>query len=183
MKNTDSHPYRDTEAARMLADAFRKQQAQGVSLRKLAPTLGYKQATVLSHMASGRIPVPIGKATEIASAVGLSQSEFLIAVMDQRDPEAHTLLAAAPLDFELPATFADELEEIAGRPLDTLTPKQKDIIRKVAVDSNASRRWLSEAELPVILMLRRLRTGIEQDGLSAADRARITEALTETGGR
>lgn len=180
MKDTDNddHPYRDTVAARMLTEALRRKQAEGLSLRKLGPMLGYKQATVLSHMANGRIPIPIGKATEIASGVGLSQSEFLIAVMDQREPEAHMLLAAAPLEFELPVSFAGELEEIAGQSLDELELEQKDVIRKVVVDPKPARRWLSEAELPVMLMLRRLRPGIEQDGLSPADRTLITAALT-----
>lgn len=182
MKHTDDDfPFRDTAAAKMLLQALRQKQAEGLSLRKLGPMLGYKQATVLSHMANGRIPVPIGKATDIALAVGLPQSEFLIAVMDQREPEAHTLLMAAPLAFELPDSFADELEDIAGQPLETLTSEQKDIIRKVVVDPAAARRWVSEAELPTILMLRRLRPGIERDGLSPTDRLRITETLNRDG--
>ncbi|PHQ63437.1 MAG: hypothetical protein COC10_06175 [Sphingobium sp.] len=179
MKGTDDYPFAETAAARMLSDAIRLKQAEGVSLRKLAPMLGYKQATVLSHMANGRIPVPIAKATDIAVAVGLPQSEFLIAAMDQREPEAHTLLAAAPVDFGLtPNGFADELEEVAGRPLDALTTEQKEVIRKVVVDPSPARRWLSEAELPAVALLRRLRPGVEQNGLAPSDRALIADALS-----
>lgn len=183
MKDTDdAHPFAGTTAARMLADAIRRKQAEGVSLRKLAPQLGYKQATVLSHMANGRIPVPIGKATDLALAVGLPQSEFLIAVMDQREPEAHTLLAAAPMDFELPPhSFADELVDIAGRPLDGLSAEQKDVMRRVVVDPNPSRRWVAEGEIPALLLLRSLRPNIGQDGLSKLDRKLLSEALKSPG--
>jgi hypothetical protein len=152
MKDTNvTHLYRDSAAARMLAEAIQRKQAAGFSLRRLAPTLGYKQSTVLSHMANGRIPVPLARAREIASVMGISQSEFLIAVMEQREPEASTMLMAGPIELAgAPQSFGDELEEIAGQSLDELTAEQKDVMRKVAVDPNPARRWLSEAEIPTM---------------------------------
>ena len=179
MVDRDTYPYAGTAAAKMLASALRTlQRDKKQSLRMIAKSLNYKQATVLSHMANGRIPVPIKKATEIAAKVGLPQSEFLLAVMDQRQPEVHTLLMAAlPGDFDISQSFADELEAIAGAPLDQLTDEQKEIMRKIVLDARPARRWLTEAEIPVLQLLRSLRDDIGQRGLGPLDRQLITEAL------
>lgn len=178
MKDTNvAHPYRDSTAARMLAEAIRRKQAAGFSLRRLAPTLGYKQSTVLSHMANGRIPVPMARAREIASVMGISQSEFLIAVMEQREPEASMMLMAGSIELALPLqSFAEELEEIAGRSLDELSAEQKEVMRKVVVDPNPTRRWLAEAEIPAINLLRRFRPP-GQSEIDATDRELIAKAL------
>lgn len=174
----NEHPFAESAAARMLADAIRRKQAAGFSLRRLAPTLGYKQSTVLSHMANGRIPVPMARAKQIASVMGIPQSEFMIAVMEQREPEASAMLMAGPIDLaRSPQSFAEELEEIAGRSLNDLNAEQKEVMRKVAVDPNPARRWLSEAELPATALLRRLRPDMGQNGLSASDKALLAEAL------
>lgn len=179
MKDTSNeHPFGDSAAARMLTDAIRRKQATGDSLRKLAPTLGYKQSTVLSHMANGRIPVPMARAKEIASVMGIPQSEFLIAVMEQREPEASTMLMAGPIELaQSPQSFVEELEEIAGRSLDELTAEQKDVMRKVSVDPSPARRWLSEAEIPTMSMLRSLRPEVSHAGLSRSDRDEICTVL------
>jgi hypothetical protein len=179
MVERDPYPYADTAAAKMLASALRTlQREKKQSMRMVAKSLNYKQATVLSHMANGRIPVPIKKATEIAATVGLPQSEFLLAVMDQRQPEAHTLLMAAlPEGFEISQSFADELAAIAGIPLDQLTGEQKEIMRKVVLDPRPARRWLTEAEIPVLQLLRTLREDLGQRGLGPVDRQLVTQAL------
>jgi hypothetical protein len=174
----NEHPFAESAAARMLADAIRRKQAAGFSLRRLAPTLGYKQSTVLSHMANGRIPVPMARAKQIASVMGIPQSEFMIAVMEQREPAASTMLMAGPIDLaRSPQSFADELEEIAGRRLDDLTAEQKDVMRKVAVDPSPARRWLAEAEIPAIQLLRRLRPGEPHASLTRTDLLLIADAL------
>ena len=174
----NEHPFAESAAARMLADAIRRKQAAGFSLRRLAPTLGYKQSTVLSHMANGRIPIPMARAKEIAAVMGISQSEFLIAVMEQREPEASTMLMAGPIDLaRSPQSFAEELEEIAGRRLDDLTSEQKDVMRKVAVDPSPARRWLAEAEIPTVQLLRRLRPDDEHAPIDSADRDLIAAVL------
>lgn len=174
----NEHPFAESAAARMLADAIRRKQAAGFSLRRLAPTLGYKQSTVLSHMANGRIPVPMARAKAIAAVMGIPQSEFLIAVMEQREPAASTMLMAGPIELaRSPQSFAEELEEIAGRSLDALTTEQKDVMRKVVVDPSPTRRWLSEVEIPTMQLLRRLRPGSEHAAIDAAERDLISKAL------
>ncbi|MFL9840516.1 hypothetical protein ABS767_06025 [Sphingomonas sp. ST-64] len=174
----NEHPFSESAAARMLAEAIRRKQAAGFSLRRLAPTLGYKQSTVLSHMANGRIPIPMARAKEIAAVMGIPQSEFLIAVMEQREPEASTMLMAGPIDLaRSPQSFAEELEEIAGRSLEHLTSEQKDVMRKVAVDPSPARRWLAEAEISAMGLLRSLRPEVSHTGLSRSDREEISKAL------
>jgi hypothetical protein len=178
MKDTNvTHPYRESAAARMLTEAIQRKQAAGFSLRRLAPSLGYKQSTVLSHMANGRIPVPMARAREIASVMGIPQSEFLIAVMEQREPEASTMLMAGPIELAVPEqSFVEELEEIAGRRLDELTAEQKDVMRRVAVDPNPARRWLAEAEIPTVQLLRRLSPD-SHAALDSTAREKLVNAL------
>ena len=43
----------------------RAQREQRLSIRKLGQRLGYKQATVLSHMATGRVLVPLERAADL----------------------------------------------------------------------------------------------------------------------
>ena len=81
-----AYPYSETAATRMLASAIAKRQRHGRSLRRLAEDLGYKSATVLSHMQRGRLPIPIGNCRSIAETVGLDFRGFLLAALDQRFP-------------------------------------------------------------------------------------------------
>lgn len=180
--NGDSagYDYADTEAAQMLRAALQRLRTeQGVSLRALAKQLNYKQATVLSHMASGRIPIPMRKAGEIAQATGMPPSSFIIAVADQRQPASFALTSSLEpgLLSLAPEGFADELGAIAGVPLDALTAEQKEVMRQVATDARPSRRWLSPAEIPAMQLLREVAPSISTEGLSSDQRARIQQAL------
>ena len=79
--------YRATRATKMLAAAMRVMAVEhGVSLREIVRRMGYKQPNVLSFMATGRRPVPIPRALEIASMVGLPPHDFLMACLEQRYP-------------------------------------------------------------------------------------------------
>jgi len=158
--------FADTAAARMLKDGLDRQKTKGVSLRSIAKRLHYAQATVLSHMANGRVGIPIERATEIAREVGLDQREFLAAAVAQRAPEAQVLLAGVPTgNFGLVA----ELAMVAGGSLDELSDEQKSVMREVAADPRPARRWLSIAELPAVNLIREARPHVRQHGLSSAD--------------
>ena len=77
------YPYRDSAAATALSEAIDAKQGEA-SLRQLASELNYKSAVVLSHMRTGRLPIPVERAQEIAKVVGLSPDTFLKMVLKQR---------------------------------------------------------------------------------------------------
>lgn len=176
-----SFPFADSRAALALRRALEiANRERGLSIRKLGAKLGYKQATVLSHMASGRVPVPLERAIEIARAVNLPEADFLAACVEQRSPEAGKLLRPATNSVEgIAFSLAGELSDIAGHALDDLNDEQKSVLRKVVADPRPARRWLSEAEIPTIEGIRRRRPNMAIDGLSASDRAAIDAALRD----
>lgn len=168
------YPLKDTTAARMLTDGLRRAQLEGLSLRKLAQRLDYKQAVVLSHMGTGRVPIPIDRALDIARAVGLPDKEFLMACLTQRHPEINWAFLS-DCDDE----FSHELTLLAGRPLDELPMEHRWVIREVVADPHPSRRWLKIAELTAVELLRDLRPNLASEGLSGSDRRAVREALSD----
>jgi Helix-turn-helix. len=175
------YPYADTIASGMLRTAVeRAGQRRGLSLRGLAKQLGYKQATVLSHMANGRIPVPLERATDIAEALEIPAADFFRAAVAQRNPAAMHLLEphGAAAEEGARMNMVTQLVELSGGALDDLTEGQKEVLREVVLDRNAARRWLSPAEIPLILLLRRLRPELSREGLKSHDLSAIERALS-----
>ncbi len=170
----EAYPNADSRAARMLSEGLQRLASEhGKSLRRVAQELGFKQATVLSHMATGRMPIPIDRAIELAEAVLLPVREFALAVLEQRHPTVHWRLVAAA-----DPVLAD-LETYAGQPIDMLPPDQLRVIREAAADPNAPRRWMTLLETPVMELVRELRPEVAVHGLSGADRDRLMLALSE----
>lgn len=178
----EPYPYAETSAALMLRSALeRVSRERRLSLRSLAKQLGYKQATVLSHMSNGRIPIPLERATDIARAVDLAPDAFLAASVAQRAPEAKKFWgfeSAGDAEVAERAYFVAELTELAGSALENLNDEQKRIIREVVLDPNPSRRWLSSTELGVVLMLRRVRPEFTTRGLDERDLAKLRDVLS-----
>lgn len=183
----EPYPYADTRAAMMLRNALDRQgRERNLSMRALAKQLGYKQATVLSHMANGRVAIPLERASEIARAVALPASEFLAAAVAQRAPEAAELLtidpyASAERDATHSTGFITELTGFAGVPPEALNSEQMQVMREVALDPRPLRRWLTAAELPVMVQLRRIRPNISAESLSTRELAAIEAALKGPG--
>lgn len=177
----NDYPYADTAAVQMLSSGLRRASDEnGTSLREVGRRLGYKQAVVLSHMATGRVPIPVDRAPELARALDLPMREFVQAVLRQRFPELewHKLLADGRPPPGSPADFIWSLEKAAGRSIAELTPEQLRIMREVAASPDSPRRWLSVHEVGVIEMLRRVKPNLPAEGLSRADSEGI-EALLE----
>ena len=157
----------------MLADALRrKSEIERISLRQIGRNLGYKQAVVLSHMAHGRVPIPLDRATDIAKAVGVDERDFLIAVLEQRHAEVDWGLVTSVED-----DFVEELTKIAGRPLRLLPADQRNVLREAIADPRADKRWLSIAELGAVQIIRELRPHINTEGLNGEDRHALRRAL------
>lgn len=166
----------DSQATRMLAKALaRASDERGLSLRKIGALLGYKQAVVLSHMATGRVPIPIDRAEDIARIVEIDPAVFLTAVVKQRHPDVEwSLLGSADGDG---SDLIHELAVSFGKPLGDLSQEQRAVMREVAAEQRPRRRWLSVHELTAIDALRELRPGIGTQGLEPSDLAAIGLAL------
>ena len=178
-RSSGNFPFRDTVAVSMLRGALDRARAErGISIRSLGRQLGYKQATVLSHMASGRVAIPLERAAEIARAVDIPPAQFLAAAVQQRTAEAADLLGAKEgFVGDDDTGIAFEMRLISGAPLDGLNEDQKSVLREVVADPNPCRRWLTVAELPAVLTLRGLRPKLRSVGLDEADRIKIEAAL------
>jgi hypothetical protein len=180
-ESTGHFPYHDTVAASMLSAGIRHaNDARSRSLRSLAAELGYKQATVLSHMSKGRVPVPLDRAAKIAEVVGLPAAEFFRAVVAQRAPDALRLLSSATdgLEHEEGAhSLVAQLKELSGAPLEQLNEEQKRILREVVLDQHPAKRWLSPSEITVMALLRELRPKIVQNGLTRSELVEIGKVL------
>jgi hypothetical protein len=171
-------PLKGTEAQRMLADALeRAWREKDQSQRFIAGQLGYKSSVVLSHMALGRVPIPVDRAVDFARYLGMDPNEFLLAVLKQRHPEIDfdRLLTKGkmPKGKASSSALADELAATAGKPLDELNIGQVKVMREVVQDQNAPRRWVASHEIGMIEQIRKLRP----DGLTPAENKKLMECL------
>jgi hypothetical protein len=172
--------YKDSAAARLLSAGLAKAASErGLSQRALAKQMGYKQSVVLSHMALGRVPIPLERAAQFADLLLIDKREFITAVLAQRLPEIDwsELISSRPASTET-SDLASSLEAIAQGELDALSFGQKVVIREAATDRYAEERWLSVHEVPAMALLRSLRPNMASEGLSLEDREAITEVLT-----
>lgn len=176
---TSDTAYRDSVAARMLVDGLANAASErGLSQRALAKLLGYKQSVVLSHMALGRVPIPLERAAQLADLLAIDKRDFLVAVLEQRLPDVGWSEIIAPRTASCQGgDFVASLEIIARGSLDDLTATQKAVMREVARDTYAGERWLSVHEVPTVALLRSLRPKIVTDGLLAGEQGAIRAAL------
>ena len=176
-KPTD-YPYEDTRATQMLASAFRKAwDEKRLSQRKLAKQLGYRSSVVLSHMASGRAPIPIERVDDYAHLLEMDEGEFLLAVLEQRYPHLDFRNMGAKTEPQSDDGLLEELELIAGQPLSSLAPNQMNVVREALADHQAQRRWLSLNELPVMEFLRHAFPGLREKGLDQEQRQHLHACL------
>lgn len=173
----------DTAAARMLAAALKRaSEERGLSLRQLAKIMNYKQAVVLSHMSSGRVPIPIDRAEQLADVLGLNKAAFLRAVLEQRHPDVDwALLTLGGRQDPYAQELAEELEAILGAPLSSLSQSQRRVLREVANDARPDRRWATVQELPALELIREWRPSFREVGLSEEDRRALKTLLCKKG--
>lgn len=172
------YPFANTRATKMLQEALAKaEREKDWSQRHVAKLMNYKTSVVLSHMASGRVPIPIERAPDFCRLLGLPPGEFLYAVLEQRFPEIdwnrHLSGAKRPASKVSKGYLTEELESLAGVELDELPQQITEILREVVSNRNAPKRWISLAELPVVEMLRKT----HPSGLSMAQRKSLEEFL------
>ena len=163
----------DTRASLLLRDALTQHMRQhGTSLRKEAERLNISPA-VLSHMANGRVPIPVDNAPMLAKAFDIPPGAMVAAVLQQRFPETvkEIDLSAAVAGSE---SQTNRLEFVLGKPLEDLTPDQQEVVREVVDSSSPRARWASVSEAPVLRLLREMRP----TGISVSDYETIRAALT-----
>lgn len=161
------YPLANTEATRMLAEALEKAgEDKGWSQRQIAKMLNYKTSVVLSHMALGRVPIPIDRAMDFARLLKMDAPRFLLAVLEQRHPDIDFLriLGASAKQKSTgkggrESFVLEELEALAGKPLDELPNDQLNVLREAVSNPNAARRWLAPHEVSAIEAIRRVHPG------------------------
>lgn len=175
------YPFGSSRATKMLQDALKKaEEEKGWSQRYVAKTLNYKTSVVMSHMASGRVPIPIDRALDFARLLKIPAGEFLLAVLDQRHPEIdwlrHLAGAARKSTSKSSESYVvEELESLAGAELDSLPQQVVNVLRDAVADRNAPRRWLALHEVPVVETLREY----HPHGLTPANRKALDEFIAK----
>lgn len=174
------YPLANTEACRMLAKALEQaNEEKGWSQRSVAKMLNYKNSVALSHMAIGRVPIPVDRAIDFARLLKMEQSEFLIAVLQQRHPEIDFKRVLA--SFSKPSgksksndsMLVTELEAISGVPMDELPVATINVLRDVVADKNGARRWMRMGEVPLIEHIRKSKP----EGLSPSETKRLMDFI------
>ncbi|SFJ50061.1 hypothetical protein SAMN03159338_1581 [Sphingomonas sp. NFR04] len=175
------YPFQHTRATKMLADGLNQvEREKQWNQRAVAKLLNYKTAVVLSHMAAGRVPIPIDRAPDIARVLKLNAGDFIMAVLEQRHPEidwARMLSGAraAPKAKGSDSFVATDLEALAGAELDSLPQNVVNVLRDVVTDRNPSRRWMSLGEVPIVEAIRNHHPA----GLTPVQRKALDEFLAK----
>lgn len=184
----DDYPYVKSRAAKMLSKGIDDaSDTRGESLRQLAGRLGYKSAVVLSHMRTGRLPIPVERAPELAEVIGMPRGDFIIAVMEQRFPNMNVKkeLGAHFRDEPLTANevspgehrLLEELAEIAGRPINELPAEHIGVLREIVGDRSPRKRWLSHGEVGLVEVLRRTVPDACRDGINQEQAEKFAECV------
>lgn len=164
-----AYPYADSRAAKMLSARLTAASAeQWMSTRKLAKLLQIKQPSVISHMANGRLPIPVERAVPLALALQMEAGLFLTAVLEQRFPGVDLSILVNCSDMLPHERELDWIYQLSGIQPEQLTRDQARVIGEVARDSKPLERWIEPAEVPYVRQLREL-TCKDQFGLTERD--------------
>lgn len=150
-----TYPYAESRAARMLSERLAVASAERwMSTRKLAKLLEIKQASVISHLANGRLPIPIERAVPLAMALQMDVGAFLAAVLEQRFPAVDFSLLATGSDTHSAGREFGWLDQLSGIKPEQLSSEHARIIGEVARDTHPAERWIEPAEVPYVRQLR-----------------------------
>jgi len=185
------YPLAGTRAQKMLAEGLaRAEREHDLSGRRVAATLNYKSSVVISHMANGRVPIPIDRAADLARVIGMDVSEFTLAVLQQRFPDIDFVRlisttagkkSASKEEKTAAESFVEDLQFAAGVPIDRITTEQMTVMREVASYPNAHQRWASINEAGIVRLIRERRPDLAKNGLAPADRKAFVEFIDRLG--
>ena len=151
---TASPPISSVATQMLAAGLERLRNEEGITQREVADRLGYKTSVVVSHMATGRVPVPVERAVDIAEILRLDPKRFLLAVLEQRFPVAN-ISELFGVQLASRGRVASRLELLAGIDLDDLASDTIAVLDEVVTNANPRRRWLTLEELTLVEVLRR----------------------------
>jgi hypothetical protein len=147
--------YADSRAAAMLAEGLKRYTAQHPGgLRAVAADLEIKQATVLSHMATGRIGIPLDRATELASKLEINVADFCLAVLEQRAPTVYKALDDELVLLESSRLPTGLREVLAGVTSDRITDEHTQIIGEILATKRPAEKWMRPLEDDIVRVVR-----------------------------
>ena len=164
-------------ATKMLAAGLEKlREKEGLTQREVAHRLGYKTSVVVSHMATGRVPVPVERVSDIAEVLQLDPKRFLLAVLEQRFPSAN-IRELLGIQMVSRGQVASRLELLAGADLDDLSGETRSMLDEVVTAVDPRRRWLSLEELALVELLRRRFPELKKRSLAEVELLRLEHCL------
>lgn len=181
---TEGRLLEGTRAARMMAaaiDELGKPQNGGKSARQLSAELGYKSSVALSHMATGRAPIPIDRALAYAKKLKVDPAEFLLATLEQRFPDIDfmRILVGKKKDLatgtDAEELVADDLRSAAGCALSEIPEATLRLLTDLLNDRDPQRRVLSHDELAIMDIFRKERPDLVAETLSGEQRKKLRE--------
>lgn len=175
----------------MLAAALEAaRQQSGLSQRGLADKMGYRSSVVISHMATGRVPIPVDRVNDFAAHLDLDPAEFLTAVLEQRFPDIDFSLLASRegcgfepsglnVNVHAPqsAWVQQQLEDAAGQRMDEWSSDTVALLRDVLAASSPRNRWLTANELSFVTLMRSSAPRLATMGLSRSAATQLERAF------
>ncbi len=153
----ETHPHAQTAAAALLRTALATYTAQHKGgLRALSVELGMRPPTVLSHMANGRMPIPLERAGQIADALHLDRLTFCLAVLAQRAPSIATIFHAELGLSQADAPIAPTVKETIRRALQS-PPSDGliELLRRALQTPAPLEHWVDGEEFELLRAIRR----------------------------
>ncbi len=176
-QSNSDYPLADDPATKMMAAGFeRLKDEEGLTQRELANRLGYRTSVVVSHMASGRVPIPIDRAFDIANVLRLDPKRFMLAILEQRFPSAN-IRELLGVQFVSGGRVAAHLELLAGIELDDLPGETLSVMEQVISTVRPQRRWLSVEELALVEHLRRRFPSLKKRSLGGAELMQLERCM------
>lgn len=182
------YPLANTRAAHMISEALeRASRDDNQSARQIAKILGYKTSTVLSHMATGRAPVPLDRAMDFARILKIDARELIMAILEQRHPGIDFPRVLFGGKKNMPKSsksdeedfIVEELESVAGQSLSQVASSKMRVVKEVLREPRPEGRWLSLNELPFMESFRKARPDVAENGLSFSERRKLEDFLKD----
>jgi hypothetical protein len=174
--STNDFPFSASRASQMLREALTNYTAAHKGgLRALSDRLEMRPATLLSHMGNGRMAIPLDRADQLATVLGIDRAAFCLAVLEQRAPSAYHAIDDATgvgsLGVCIP-TLARQALQILSASAESGEALIK-LLRRGAGVASPLEHWVEGEELELIAAVRRVVKG----KLAPADRRTIVDLV------
>lgn len=174
--STNDFPFSASRASQMLREALTNYTAAHKGgLRALSDRLEMRPATLFSHMGNGRMAIPLDRADQLATVLGIDRAAFCLAVLEQRAPSAYHAIDDATgvgsLGSCIPATARQALKILGASSANG--EALIELMRRGASVTAPLEHWVEGEELELIVAARRVISG----KLTSADRRTIVDLI------